>query len=259
MTSFSLLQNQFQDYVMQKDNAISAHVIGTNKVPKEIRLSIYENAYRLRLQEVLASSYPILQRYLGEEPFDQLCIDYIAAFPSNYRSIRWFGDQLSVFLQSHAKYQKKPYLAELAQWEWISALVFDAANSAVLQLEQMAAVKADLWETIKFAVVPSLYRLNLSWNVVPIWQAMGDEKDPVQPEKNANSVAWVLWRKDLVIQYSSMLDDEASALDVLIAGQSFGEICQGLCEFMDEADVGLRAASLLKGWINNGLIASLIL
>ncbi len=259
MTAFSQLQNQFQSYVMQQDEAILDHVIGTNKVPKEIRLGIYKNAYRLRLQEILASSYPILQRFLGEESFDKLCIDYIAVYPSHYRSVRWFGDQLFLFLQAHVKYKKKPYLAELAQWEWTSALAFDAANSSILQLEQMAEVKAELWETIKFKINPSSYRLNVFWNVVPIWQAMSDGKDPAKPKKNAEPVAWVVWRKELVIQFSSMPNDEAFALDALIAGKSFGEICEGLCEFIDEQDVGLRAASLLKGWISNGLIAGIIL
>jgi hypothetical protein len=49
--------------------------------------------------------------------------------------------------------------------------------------------------------------------------------------------------------------DEAWALDALIAGQNFADICQGLCEWIDTQHVAAHAAGLLKGWIGDGMIA----
>lgn len=259
MTSFSSVQDQFQNYVMTQDESIFDHVIGTQKVPKEIRLEIYANAYRLRLQESLATSYPVLKNYLGSKPFEKLCDVYVNHFPSNYRSIRWFGDQLPLFLQQQLKYKKMPHLSELAAVEWKSAVVFDAENAPILTLSEMASLSPDLWPTVKFIVHPTVQRLHLSWNVVSIWEAMCNEKEPPALIKNKKPVAWILWRKELASQFVSVSEDEACAFDAISEGKTFSEMCEALCEFVPEKEVGQRAALLLKRWITMGLIQSIIL
>lgn len=259
MTSFSDLQSYFHQYIFNNNFTIADHVIDTQKVSKETRLGIYYDAYRLRLQEALDSSYPILKKYLGNKPFEKLCNEYIAYHPSNYRSIRWFGDQFSLFLQQHTKYKKKLHLSELALWEWESALVFDAENAPVLLLSDMASLSPDLWPSVKFKIHPAVQKINLSWNIVPIWEALCDEKEPPALIKNKNSTTWILWRNELVSQFVSIPEDEACALGAIISGKTFSEMCEQLCEYIPEEEVGQRSASLLKGWIMQGLIEKFVL
>lgn len=254
MSDLTALQTQFQNYVTHKDDEILTAVVGTERVSKEIRLSIYENAYRMRLIEALASSYPILQRYLGLKSFNQLCDNYIDAFPSSYRSIRWFGEQLPSFLTSLSTYAKLPHLSELAQWEWINGLVFDAADAPVFALAEMALISPDQWAAMTFRMHPSLHRLTLSWNVVEIWHDRLDKK-PMQYEK---PLSWILWRKAFIPQFTSLLPDESLALSVIQQGRTFGALCESLCEFVTDQEAPFRAASLLKGWISEGLIESVI-
>ncbi|MFX6743484.1 hypothetical protein ABTH23_20535, partial [Acinetobacter baumannii] len=71
------------------------------------------------------------------------------------RSIRWFGKELSDFLKEHINYGQYPYLSELAQFEWAMSLVFDAADSEILQIHTMSSLPADQWETTSFQVHPS--------------------------------------------------------------------------------------------------------
>src|SRR5271169_6033809 len=94
------LESQFQNYLMHSNPEIVKHTDSTEKVPAEVRLDIYGNAYRSRLIEALTASYPILELYFGTDDFEELCLAYIAAHPSEYRSIRWFGDKMADFLSS---------------------------------------------------------------------------------------------------------------------------------------------------------------
>ncbi|PIZ04183.1 MAG: DUF2063 domain-containing protein [Gammaproteobacteria bacterium CG_4_10_14_0_8_um_filter_38_16] len=254
MTSFYLIQEQFQRYVMSNDESIFNQVLGTQKVPKETRLAIYQNAYYLRLKESLETSYPLLKKYLGDQAFEKYANAYIEQFPSTYRSIRWFGDQFAFFLKQQSSYKKKPYLFELANLEWKSALVFDAENAPVLQLEKMASVSPDLWPTIIFKIHPTVQRISLCWNMVAIWQAFHDEKKLLKPIKNPEPMTWILWRKALMTQFISVAADEAYALQSLAAGNTFSALCEKLCELLPENEVGQRAAVLLKRWITMGLI-----
>ena len=230
MSDLSLLEHQFQDYLLQGKEDIYAQVIGTEKVSADCRLTIYAHAYRARLQEALMSNYSVLHAYLGDEAFETLCDAYIDAHPSNCRSIRWFGDKLASFLSTVPLHEDYPYLCELAAFEWHIGLVFDAEDAPVMLLEDMQDIPPEAWASMRLQSHPSVHRLTLYWNVVQIWQAMMDGQDPSDPMYNNTPTEWVLWRKGLETQFSSLSTDEAWAIDAIKKNVHFGELCEGLCQ-----------------------------
>lgn len=251
------VENKFQNYLLHSNHDIFNHVVGTCKVPADIRLGIYENAYRARLHEALMTTYPALQNYLGDEQFEELCFAYIDSHPSEFRSIRWFGDKLDSFMDANIPYQEFPYLSELAKLEWTMSLVFDAANAPVLQLENMQNVPPEAWGTMRLQIHPSAYRLSFAWNTVQIWQAIDVPTAP-HPQQT-KPTHWLFWRKEHSSQFCSLPEDEAWAINGIINELTFGELCEGLCQWVEEKDAGMHAASLLKGWITAGLISEVII
>lgn len=259
MSKLDETQECFQRFLLERNLEFKHMVIGTEKVSAEDRLAIYSDAYRIRLIDTLASNYPVLYLYLETENFDALAGQYIDANPSTTKSIRWYGGQLSKFLKNHHDYQDYFYLAELAEFEWTMTLVFDAADSSVLPIEEMISLPADAWMTMKLQATPSVHRLNFYWNVVPIWQAISDDQDPEGPVVASSSTPWIIWRHNLMSRFCSLSADEAWALDAVLNQKKFGEICEGLCQWVPEEKAGMHAASLLKGWIQSGLIATITL
>ena len=249
------LQNKFQNYLLDNDSAFKCCINGTEKISAGTRLAIYENAYQLRLIDALAANYPVLKDYLGCEQFNELGEAYLRKYPSTYRSIRWFGDKLALFLNENKSYNDMPYLAELAQFEWAMTLVFDASDASILTVEEVASIPPENWPDMRFQAHPSLRRLNLEWNVIGIWQSITQDEQPPEPVQFAEPISWVLWRKELMNQFCSIPVDEAWAIDAMLRGETFGEICEGLCQWVNENDAGLHAASLLKGWIQSGLLS----
>lgn len=258
MTDLHHLQDSLQNYLLKNPSDIQAAIVTSNKVPAAKRLAIYGEAYRLRLLEALATNYPILKHHLGDDAFQKIGENYIHSHPSCYRSIRWFGDKFAEYLAGD-KNNHYPYLAELAQFEWHMALAFDAADTRLIRIEDMATLPPESWPTMQFLTHPSLHRLNFFWNVVSLWQALANEEPFTEKElvMNSNPLPWVVWRNEYTIRFYSLAEDEAWALDALIQGLSFGELCAGLCEWVEEQEVGMRAASLLKGWIQSGLLAEI--
>jgi len=255
MNGLMNLQNKFQAYLMLSDCCIKDEIVGTGKVPVEVRLEIYGNAYRSRLVEALASNYPMLQIYLGDEQFEELGHAYMNANPSIFRSIRWFGDQFENFLNQHSDCQSYPYLAELAKLEWTMTLTFDATDHCLITMEDISNLSPEAWTDMRLIAHPSAHLIEFSWNVVQIWQDLSQEKIPVDPIQNEIPISWVFWRKDLVNQYCSLPQDESFAMNAMLKGMTFGEICEGLCQWVNEDEAAMRAASLLKGWIVSGLIS----
>jgi len=258
MSKLSCLQDQFQQFIVSGQSGIQDSVIETEHISVDTRLAIYRDAYKLRLIESLNANFPSLYAYLGTEEFNQLCSAYIDANPSPYRSIRWYGDSLADFLKSY--YHQHPHLAELAAFEWQMTLAFDAADERVVQLEDMAGVPPEAWANLRFTLHPSVQRINHFWNAIPLWQALTHDQDLPDLHHNPETVAWILWRTpEYIIQFYSLSQEEAWALDALFQNLSFGEICEGLCQWIEPEEVAMCAASYLKGWIQNGILSHLLI
>jgi len=251
------LQEDFQGYLLTLDQRMQPHALGSAQVSAEERLAIYANAYRLRLLEALATDYPGLHTVLGDAEFDAMGRAYIAAHPSPYFSLRWFGDRMSEFLRATAPYAKYPVFTEMAAFEWAKSDAFDAADSNIATIDDMAAIPADAWPGLTFAPHPSLRRLDLRWNVPLVWKAIDTGQEPPALEENDYPISWLVWRQDLLTYFRSLNVDEAWALDALQRGESFAALCEGLTEWIDAQNVAVHAAGLLKQWLIDGLISEI--
>lgn len=254
MNNLADLQENFQNYLLSGQSDIEQFIVSTKSVSAFKRLSIYKEAYQARLIECLGSNFPCLKIHVGDEKFAELGIAYMNEHPSTYRSVRWFGDKFADFLNQYEGNQF-PYLSELAQFEWKMTLTFDAPDHPALPIEQMASVPGDAWSRMILIPHPSLQRLNFHWNVVSLWQSIANEKLLEPLVENSTTESWVLWRIDYINRFYLLSANEAWAMDAMISGATFGEMCEGLCQWFPEEEVGLRAASLLKGWIQSGLLA----
>lgn len=58
-------------------------------------------------------------------------------------------------------------------------------------------------------------------------------------------------------RFYSLEQDEAWAIDSMLKELTFGELCEGLCQWHHEDTVGMKAATLLKNWIQAGLISEI--
>ena len=257
MNQLVILQRQFQDYVLRYDSAIESKVAGTVKVDASTRLQIYANAYRLRLLEVLQLDYEALHTLMGDREFQRLGRAYIDRYPSAHPNIRWFGLSMCRFLRENTPYRAHPVLAEMAAIEWALRSAFDAGDVDPLTVNEVAAVPPQSWPTMRPIPQPSVQRLNFEWNTVTLWKAIDADELPPQPQKLERATGWVVWREKLRPQFRSLEVDEAWALDAVLQRKPFSVICEGLCEWIDEQHVGLRAATLLKTWVSEGIIAAL--
>jgi hypothetical protein len=259
MKRLAAIEAQFQDHMLAGDSAVAAEIDGSSQEFRDARLSIYRDAYRMRLTEVLGNDYEVLHAYLGDELFNDLAADYIAAHPSTFRNVRWFGGKMAQFLGATPRYAEHPELAELARFEWALGQAFDSADEDAVRFEDVASVPPEAWAELRFRAHPSLKTMAMGTNAVAIWKDMGDETAPRSPAILAEPVTWAIWRKLHSPFFRSLPNDEAWALNAMLSQASFGEICAGLCEWVAQEKAAARAASLLRGWVEEGWIAQLLI
>ncbi|MEQ1598957.1 MAG: DNA-binding domain-containing protein [Methylotenera sp.] len=246
------LQSDFQAYLLDssKGAAFKSQIVNDKKVGVKTRLGIYYDAYRLRIIEVLSNSYPILKALLGDGIFEQAARSYIDIYPSTYRNMRWVGDKMSEHLQEN--FPQYPIAAEMATFEWGLSLAFDADDAPILGLQDLAAIAPENWADLLFQFHPSMQLFTFKWNVLRVWQALNSEESP--PKISQIEEPCVVWRKDLNSHYRSLDLAEYAAIQLVIAGTSFGELCEKMQETATEEAATMQAAQYLSGWLNEGLM-----
>jgi hypothetical protein len=259
MTTLDALQRIAQRHVLEAGTLPGSLATATlGDAPG--RWGIYVEAYRLRLVSALAASYPTLAACLGETAFASLAHEYLEVHPSTFRSLRDFGAELAPMLAARSADAATRLQADLAAFEWTLASAFDAADVTALAVADLAGVEPDAWPGLTFAAVPSLGRLATTTNAVALWRAhreareAGDGALPAAIEPTlTDRIEWLVSRPALETQFRSMPADEACALDALLAGRSFGSLCDALAADHGER-AALVAATWLKGWLTEGLL-----
>ncbi len=255
MLALRELQRQLQAYVLDGRDAIAGEVIATERADAGERLAVYGEAYRLRLIEALETDYPALRGLMGAADFARLGATYMANHPSQHYSIRYFGQALAGLLTGHPEYGERPWLAELARFEWLLGEAFDAADAEPLTAAGLARLPADRWPLLRLDLVPSFRRLALHWDVPAIWKAV-DTHQPIPPARRyERPTLWIIWRQGLRNYFRSLEEAEAAAIEELRSGRPFADLCTALCAWLPEEAVAAQAAAYLQRWIGEGLIA----
>jgi hypothetical protein len=251
------LQQDLQRHLLGETSGVTAAIVDAPPLPARDRLAIYRNAYQVRLIDALHDTYPVLHGLLGDEAWIEMGEAYVAAHPSVFRSIRWYGQELPAFLSQSEPFAEAPILAEVALLEWTLAEVFDAADAEPLQRAALSAVEPSAWGSLTLVFHPSLRRLSFSWNTAAVWKAMSVDETPPPPELAAAPLPWLLWRQNLQNYFRSLNALESAALDAAQAGCNFAQICESMSALMPEEEIPAAAASLLGAWADSGIIVGI--
>lgn len=250
------LQRAFQDYLFRTSDAFTAAVRDTTRADRTTLLDVYRDGYALRLIEVLTTDYPGVMAMAGPADFDHMARAYIAAHPSRYPSVRWYGRDLADYLATTPPFSGTPAAAEMARFEWALGEAFDSPDVAPVGADELMALPPEAWETLSFTVLPSLRRFTFAYEVAQAWQRR-EEVEPgnLEVAREDEPVTWAIWRPGHVSSFRSLAPDEALMLDALVAGQPFPELCAAVAPITGDDQAPARAAGLLRAFVEGGMIA----
>ncbi|GAA5000787.1 DUF2063 domain-containing protein [Pseudoluteimonas lycopersici] len=236
MNMLAAALDDLQDRILHDDAAIFPRVRGADAAH---RLRIYADAWRLRLVEVLGNDFPATRDALGEDAFAGFAERYLQAHPSTQPSVRHLGAAFADWLEAQA--DAPPGLHELARFEWLQAGAFDTVDAPTLDFDDIAALVPEAWPGLRLRLHPCVRLLDTARLAIR-------DGEPVLSASD-DPARWLLWRDaDGDVRWRQLDDDEADALQALHTNATFGELCERLS--------ALRAASLLKRWLADGLLAA---
>jgi hypothetical protein len=207
------------------------------------RLDIYRRGYETRLVECLEDDYPVVKQALGEEHFEALCRDYIAAFPSEAPNLNAFGRRMPSFCQG--------FLADLAALEWALVEAIHAADASPLTLAQFASVPGDAWPRARLGKSPSLRILSAAYPVNDYFQAVRDGSEPEPPAARPSATA--VYRRGLTVWRHGLTPVMAGVLSALTRGETLQESLASVPEDHPPEEV----LSWFREWVVSGLFVAI--
>ncbi len=118
MTSLREIQRRAYRAFFDDDASGVIPVLAGDSIPRAVQVQIYQNNARETFRKTLASSYPVVERLVGNACFRGLCREYMRQYPSRSGSLQHFGAKFSELLADQFGGTEYGYLPDVARLEW---------------------------------------------------------------------------------------------------------------------------------------------
>lgn len=213
-------------------------------------LSIYLNNYRASLMACLADSFGATRAWLGEEAFAAAAANHIDRLPPHSWTLDAYALDFPATLA--LRYPEDAEVAELARIELALGLAFVGPDAAPLDPASLNAVD---WDAAALHFVRTLTAMTLTSNAAAIWSAITAEQTPPAAAMLPMPATLIIWRDGLTPCFQTLDAEEAEWLALMIAGNSFGDLCARIVERHGEEQGPAMAGALLGQWLRGGLVA----
>jgi hypothetical protein len=223
------------------------------------RLEIYHNAYYARLLECLREEFPAFARAVGEEAFNNFCVDYLQKYPSRSYTLNLLAANFPRYLaESRPELDEgdttgggwADFLIDLATLELTYGEVFDGPGvegHRLLDVERLQGISPERWPQARLVSVPCLRLLALRYPVHRYARAVRQEKKPKFPRRRSTWLA--VTRRNYVVRRYELTRLQHRLLEPLVAGKSVGEAVRLTAEAAGGGRE--RLAADLQLWFRN--------
>ena len=249
------LQALLQAAILNGDDKILSFVSGNSRTDAATLFSVYRNAYRGRLLEILANDFPLCRRFVGDDEFERIALDFINAHPSRTQNARWFGAGFPEYAARMATIEASA-VSELAAIEKALADAFDSGDGTVIGLDELVQIPPEDWSRLTFKPHVTSAELIVRTNAFDIWLALKDDAEPPEARRLPEDGRLLIWRQGNRPMIRPMPYEEAMIWVESAKGVPFSGLCELMATFDDPENAALRAAGYLQGWLVSGVLGS---
>lgn len=257
-TELRNFQRIFSDHVTAKEAADASELLArTRPTPATNRagLSVYRQAYFLRIRDALRESLPTLHYIVEDAGFDRIIADYLHSTALRHPSLDRAGQALPAFLREQGitfdAGVPAALLADLVELDITLAEAFLAQDQPAKRAEDFGRLRPEQWETLRLNFVPSARLLRLGSDPTAVWQA-ARANSPEPPSPAFTAVDLLIYRETNGSSLFVPLDNfEANIMQDFMRGDPFPVVCENWLQ--EERDVA-NILSHISQWVARGIL-----
>lgn len=214
------------------------------------RLTIYRNNVAVSLIGAMRAQFPAVARLVGDELFSKLALAYVRATPPRSVLLFEIGEDFHVFLRNAEVLARHPFIAEVAQLEYLMARAQHAADKPAIDASSLKSFAEDELADLVFVWHPAAHLFRSRHSAVTICGQNRDGGEPC-PIADLKEETAIVTRPQLAVDVRLL---PAGGHAFLSAIQS-GECLQAAAErgFQDSGAFDLAAN--IAGMFASGAIA----
>lgn len=202
MPALSELQKNFLHSILQEESAIPSGVKTGGRITPEQRMRIYRNNTFFILTDNLKATFPATAALGSAEFFRYAAREFIKSDPPDNGDMNVYGASFSAFLREAGIVKSHPFLADVAELEWLRQESYMAADEGDSPLH------------------PSLRFFSSRWPVIQLWQLGKGQMAVESVDMNKGENAVIFRRGDGIEMWS--VDAAAFAfIGAMAAGRGF--------------------------------------
>jgi putative DNA-binding protein len=221
------------------------------------RLDVYANAYFYRLLDALREMFPRLCALAGEAPFHDLITDYLLVHPPSQPDLRHAGDALPGFVAAHALGLELPMAPAVAHIEQALNHALDAPQGGQVERAALAIVEPTAWPNLTFELSTPTRLVSADWDIAELARRLagGTPEAARKLARAARELLFLVGRRGFATYFRPLAGAEATALQTLAAGKSFGALCEAVAREHPGVELAEIAGHLMR-WLDDGVIAT---
>lgn len=231
-------------------------IVSRNPVDRERRFNIYRNNVFSSLIDALASTFPVVSALLGDEFFRAMAGVHVASSLPCSPALTTYGGDFPQFLRNFEPVAGLPYLADIAQLEFLRVQSHHAADAAALGAEQFHCLlnEPDRLASLQIELHPACHWLGAQSPVFSLWSAHQQAAPDLALIDLDIAQDVLIFRSNYDVQVLLLPEGGAAWLDALARGDNLAAATAKAATSASHLDV----SRLLSVVIEHGLAVRLV-
>ncbi|MBA4749695.1 MAG: DUF692 family protein [Alphaproteobacteria bacterium] len=225
-------------------------IVPKSDFSSQAQLDVYINAYRWRLQGVVADDYEVLSQYLGPKAFHVLVRDFVESIPSTHFNIGRYAVSFSAFVKDALP--EDLFAHELCLLETAISQLADLPETAPLTPQDVASITPENFLSATLYPRATLQLFHFKTNVNDYYQAVLTNE--VLPTPTAADTYYAVYRHEDEMWRLRLGKEEHTFLQALFEGVSISTALDTLPPELPQDALGAWFAR----WLSNGLLSNKI-
>ena len=253
MRALHSLQEAFSAAIFMRETAQLPAQLAAHALPADALVAIYRNNTFSNLTGALADVYPVVQRIVGKDFFQQMVRDYVTCTPSTSGDIQQYGASLEEFVTYYKPARQLAYLRDIAKLEWAYHEAFHAAvpPPSIMHIK-LAEIPMNKVNQVRFRLHPACRLLRSEYPIGDIWRAnqagLCDNNDLI--DLNKGGAYLLVHRHALDVEIVDISAAEFACLNAL----HNGEILEAAVESASGIEPDFDLTALLRDALTHAII-----
>jgi len=262
MTKLAQLQASFiKDCLsgpINTDNISLAKELDTSSISAQGLMAIYQNSAIANITSSLSLSYPVVEKLVGKDFFEQVSRQYIFNHWPTTGNMDDYGEKFPQFLADLAQAKHLTYLRDVAQLEWLFHQCSLAKDSIAFDWTLLAKVAPADALQLNFILAPSVALIKSTHVIDKIWLMNQDNasQDIELSLDDDNETNIVLFRQELKTEMMTICASELAVLESFANGQPFAVAIEAAMASITAMDAEISIDLILKKYIELGVICA---